>query len=110
MQIREMEVRLELADAKVRQAELTAAEHLHTAQIEAANFREASRLLNDMGDKYKHFETTMKESTEVVMFRLLHCTASLHLFSGIMHNTFDKLTSSSSSRRLKKCQRTAPNS
>ncbi|BDA40900.1 probable beta-taxilin [Coccomyxa sp. Obi] len=62
--IREMEVRLELADAKLRQAELTSAEHLHTAQIEAANFKEASRLLNDMGDKYKHFETTMKESTE----------------------------------------------
>ena len=71
-QVREMEVRLELADAKLRQAELTAMEHLHTAQIEAANFKEASRLLNDMGDKYRQFETTMKETSEVTARVLPH--------------------------------------
>ncbi|KAK9916218.1 hypothetical protein WJX75_000162 [Coccomyxa subellipsoidea] len=62
--VKELEVRLELADAKLHQAELTAQEHLHTAQIEAANFKEASRLLNEMGDKYKQFEASMNESTE----------------------------------------------
>lgn len=65
LQVKELEVRLELADAKLHQAELTAQEHLHTAQIEAANFKEASRLLNEMGDKYKQFEASMNESTEV---------------------------------------------
>lgn len=60
-----MEIRLELAEARQRQAVLTAAEHQHQAKIEAANFKEASRLLSEMGDKYKEFEASMKDNTEV---------------------------------------------
>lgn len=65
LQVRELEVRLELANAKVQQAELTAAQHLHNAEVMEANFREASKLLTDMGDKYKYFESSMRETTEV---------------------------------------------
>ncbi len=63
--MKELEIRLELAEARQRQAELMAAEHQHQAKMEAANFQEASRLLTDMGDKYREFETSMKENTGV---------------------------------------------
>jgi hypothetical protein len=71
LQVKELEIRLELAEARQRQAELTAAEHQHQAKAEAANFEEASRLLTDMGEKYKQFEAGMKDNAEVHL--ATHC-------------------------------------
>ena len=68
-QSRETELRLQLAETKTKQAEMAAEEFAKEAQAARANFDEASKLLQDMGDKYKELEANIMQNNEVCLCR-----------------------------------------
>ena len=70
MQEKEASLKLELADARLQQAEAEAQRHAQAAASYRQQYEEAADIVADMGKKYEGFEQGIKQNMEAGLIAL----------------------------------------